>query len=217
MKKKKAEKPAKSPLVVHQMKLGPMDNFVYIIGNRHRGICAVIDPAWNVPAILANSIMLGLRITKILFTHNHNDHSNGLSELIKSLYMAETEICMLEEEAVFTGFNHKHFVPLLDQEIIQLGNGLDIKTFHTPGHTPGAACYHINGHLFTGDTLFVNDCGRTDLKGSSPEAMKQSLQKILATFPGSTIIYPGHDYGPTKTATLSQQKKTNPCLLECLK
>ncbi len=94
---------------------------------------------------------------------------------------------------------------------ITLGNET-IKILHTPGHSPGGQCFYNAPHLITGDTLFVNGCGRCDLPGSDPEAMFNSLHEIIGKLPDDTIIYSGHNYGDPPTDTLGNQKKTNPYL-----
>ncbi len=199
-----------SSLIIHQIKLG-MDNFIYILGNKKSGDGAVIDPGWNASSILANAGMLGLRITKLLLTHHHYDHTNAARALIQHLYKPDVQVCMFHEEIEFSRFECPHLVPLYPDEIISFGP-YNFEVIHTPGHTPGGVCFFIEGNLFTGDTLFINDCGRTDLPGGSEVILQKSLKQLVERFPDETIIYPGHDYGPTKKATLGEQKKTNPCL-----
>ncbi|MEE4264509.1 MAG: MBL fold metallo-hydrolase, partial [Desulfobacteraceae bacterium] len=80
--------------------------------------------------------------------------------------------------------------------------------FHTPGHTPGGICLHAQGNLFTGDTLFVGDSGRTDLAGGDRSALGKSIRRLME-LPEDTIVWPGHDYGPTPSSTLGWEKRNN--------
>lgn len=211
-KKNEKKKPwEQSQVVVHQMKLGTMDNFVYILGDRNSGTAAVIDPGWDFAAIIDNAQMLGLRLTKILLTHHHYDHVKAVDQLIDHLPAGETEVYMYDEEVRFSGYSHKLLKKIGHEESVQLGS-LKIEVIPTPGHTPGSVCFFVDGNLFTGDTLFVGDCGRCDLPGGSEAAMTESLKSLLKKFPEDTIVWPGHDYGKTPQSTLGEQKRTNPCM-----
>lgn len=188
-----------------------MDNFIYLLGDKKTGLGAVIDPGWNASAIFDNAGMLGLRITKILLTHHHFDHLNAVSGLVKALNRTDVSVHMFHQEIEFYKFDCPQLVPLKLGDKISVGD-LTVEFIHTPGHTVGSVCYYVGKHVFTGDTLFVNDCGRTDLPGGNEQVLKRSLQEFVKKFPDDIIIYPGHDYGPTRTTTLAEQKKCNPCL-----
>jgi glyoxylase-like metal-dependent hydrolase (beta-lactamase superfamily II) len=86
----------------------------------------------------------------------------------------------------------------------------EIKVLHTPGHTPGSACYHVNEQLITGDTMFVFGCGRCDLAGGDPNVMFDTLNKIGRELPSTTEILPGHNYAVKPTASLGEQLEGNP-------
>lgn len=190
---------------IDALELGPMENFIYILTDKKSKRAAVVDPAWNVPAILALCKKLGVKITDILLTHSHHDHINGIMQVLDKY---DAQLHLLKSEARFWG---QHLdVPTLHHggDIIQLGD-TDIKVLHTPGHTPGSACYHINDHLITGDTMFVWGCGRCDLSGGDPEIMYDTLHK-LGQMPGSTITLPGHNYADRTTATMAEQCEGNP-------
>jgi len=96
-----------------------------------------------------------------------------------------------------------------DGETARIGN-LSAQFLHTPGHTPGSQCLLVEGKLFTGDTLFIDACGRVDMPGGDAEKMWHSLNRKLYALPDSIVIYPGHHYGNRKTATIGEQKETNP-------
>ena len=190
---------------IDAMELGPMENFIYLITDNHTHRAAVVDPAWDVPEILKLAEQRGVIITDILLTHSHHDHINGIEQVLAQF---DAQLHLLKPEAEFWG---KHLdLPTLHYggDIIRLGD-TEIQVLHTPGHTPGSACYHINDHLITGDTMFVWGCGRCDLAGGDPEEMYDTLRK-LATLPGSTLTLPGHNYSDQCTATMEEQLEGNP-------
>ena len=192
---------------IDALELGPMENFIYLITDNHTQRAAVVDPAWDVPEILKLAAQKGVTITDILLTHSHHDHINGIEQILARF---DAQLHLLKPEAEFWG---KHLnLPTLHHggDIIRLGD-TEIKILHTPGHTPGSACYHINDHLITGDTMFVWGCGRCDLTGGDPEAMYDTLRR-LATLPGSTLTLPGHNYSDQCTATMDEQREGNPFL-----
>jgi glyoxylase-like metal-dependent hydrolase (beta-lactamase superfamily II) len=97
--------------------------------------------------------------------------------------------------------------------VLEVGN-LNLEVIHTPGHTPGSACYLIDGNLFTGDTLFVGAAGRTDLIGGSLQTLIESLEKRLIVLPKETIVWPGHNYGKRPKSTIGQEIEENPYITD---
>ncbi len=190
---------------IDAMDLGPMENVIYLITDRETGRTAVVDPAWDAPAILQQVKEKGLTISDILLTHSHYDHINGI-EAILARY--DAQLHLLKPEAEFWG-------PPLAQPHLHHGGDMiplgktEIEVLHTPGHTPGSACYHIQDHLITGDTLFVWGCGRCDLGGGDPEVMHNTLQK-LGKMPTETVILPGHNYADRAISTMGEQIEGNP-------
>ena len=192
---------------IEALELGPMENFIYLIIDNHTQRAAVVDPAWDVPAILKLAEQKGVTITDILLTHSHHDHINGIEQVLDRF---DAQLHLLKPEAEFWG---RHLeLPTLHHggDVIHLGD-TEIKILHTPGHTPGSACYHLDDQLITGDTMFVWGCGRCDLAGGDPEVMYDTLRK-LATLPDSTITLPGHNYSDKSTATMEEQRQGNPFL-----
>ncbi len=190
---------------IEALELGPMENFIYLIIDNQTRRAAVVDPAWDVPEILKLAKDKGVTITDILLTHSHHDHINGIEQVLD---VYDAQLHLLKPEAEFWG---RHLdLPTLHHggDIIQLGN-TEIEVLHTPGHTPGSACYHIDDQLITGDTMFVWGCGRCDLAGGDPEMMYNTLRK-LATLPDSTLTLPGHNYSDKATATMEEQRQGNP-------
>jgi len=195
-----------APFSVHALELGPMENFVYLVHDHASGRAAVVDPAWDVPAVLALARDLGVRISDILLTHSHNDHINGVSEVLAH---ADAELHLLKAEAQFWGADLAK--PSLHHggDTIMLGDS-HIEVLHTPGHTPGSACFHLGDELITGDTLFVFGCGRCDLRGGDPELMHATLKDMATRLPTGTVIHPGHNYAEKTSTTLQEQVEGNP-------
>ncbi len=199
---------AERPYSIHALELGPMENFIYLIQDHASGRAAVVDPAWEVPQILALAERLGVRISDILLTHSHHDHINGIEEVLAA---SDAQLHLLKPEAEFWG---QHLdLPTLHHggDRIRVGE-TEIEVLHTPGHTPGSACYRVGDDLITGDTLFVYGCGRCDLRGGDPEQMFQTLNDLVHKLPEDTCIHPGHNYSVAEVSTLREQIEGNPFL-----
>jgi len=190
------------------VEVGPMDNFVYLISDPTSKRAAIVDPAWDVPQLIALAKSKNVIITDILLTHSHHDHINGINDVLNQF---DAQLHLLKAEADF--WDSELQKPSLHHgsDIIQLGK-TDIKILHTPGHTPGSACYQIGSHLITGDTMFVYGCGRCDLRGGDPEIMFNTLQHMANDLPDDITICPGHNYGESSTCSMAQQKHGNPFL-----
>ena len=197
---------SESSFRVHAMELGPMENFVYLVEDVASRRCAVVDPAWEVARILERAAELDLRITDILLTHSHHDHINGIEGVLEQ---ASAEIHLLKPEYEF--WQHELDRPSLHHggDRIELGD-TTITMHHTPGHTPGSACYQLGNEIITGDTLFVFGCGRCDLSGGSPEDMFVTLRNMKERLPQDMLIHPGHNYSVKPTSTLGEQIEGNP-------
>jgi glyoxylase-like metal-dependent hydrolase (beta-lactamase superfamily II) len=206
---------------IKQIRLSKMANFCYLVGDEASKTCALIDPAFETDRILAEADRLGYRVTHIINTHGHSDHTAG-NEAIKAATSAKLLIHELDANRLGK-VAHKTFsrilggkgspvpdVLLKDNDLIQIGDGTDLRAIHTPGHTPGGMCLYADGHIFTGDTLFVGAVGRTDLPGGSSKQLLISIKEKIYTLPGSTIVWPGHDYGPYPSSTIEQEKHANP-------
>jgi len=193
---------------VETLKFPPADNFIHMLHDLHSNRIAVIDPAWSVKEIIAKEEDLGGTITDILLTHSHADHINAVDLLVEYSH-AHVHIMSHESACLAKEFPNQENLRHLDT--ISLGKTL-ITCLHTPGHTPGSSCYSVEGHLFSGDTLFINGCGRCDFKGSSPEQMYHSLHFLTGFLSADTLIHPGHDYGITQCSTIQEQIDGNPYL-----
>ena len=197
-----------APHQIDTLELGPMENLVYLITDPASKRAAVVDPAWDVDKIVALAKQRGVTITDILLTHSHHDHINGLTDLLGHY---DAQVHLLKPEAQFWG--HYLDVPTLHHggDIIQMGE-TEINVLHTPGHTPGSACYKVNNDLISGDTLFVFGCGRCDLAGGDPEQMFETLKDMKQNLPAETIILPGHHYAEAMSSNMAEQVSGNPFL-----
>ena len=191
---------------IHALELGPMENFVYLIEDSATKTAAVVDPAWDVNAILEKAHSLDLKISDILLTHSHHDHINGIEGLLEH---TPAQVHLLKPEYEF--WSNQLEKPVLHHggDSIRLGQ-TEISLLHTPGHTPGSCCYQIENDLITGDTLFVYGCGRCDLKGGDPEQMFNTLKDMKHKLDSSMLIHPGHNYSVKQTSTLAEQLDGNP-------
>jgi len=197
-----------SRLLIQQYEIGPLNNFVYLLGDPETKQMAVIDPAWDVDILSREAKRLGYKITKVFLTHCHPDHINGLDKLLSieqiPVYISKYEYPALRPHV-------KGLMDITEKDKLSIGN-ISVDVLYTPGHTPGCQCFLAQGQLFTGDTLFINGCGRCDLPYSDPKAMYNSLYNVLMKLPDNTVIYSGHSYGATPTDTMGHQKQTNPYL-----
>lgn len=197
------------PLYVRQLKLGPMKNFVYLVGAEGSPEVAVIDPAWDVAAIQRAAGEDGKRIACAIVSHCHPDHVNGLPELLRGL---DIPVYAQKRELEFSadlrsiGDAMKGASP---GETVQVGP-LSIQLLHTPGHTPGSHCVLAGDALLSGDTVFVNGCGRCDLDGGNPEDMYRTISQVLMQVPPETRLFPGHDYGDVQVSSLAREREQNP-------
>lgn len=197
-----------SPLVFQQIEIGPARNYAYLLGDKRAKALAVIDPGWDIPYLLQEAQALDARIVCVLLTHGHLDHTNGLDDL---LAVRDIPVYISEHEAEFYRPDCPNLRPVADGEQIAVGD-IRVECLWTPGHSPGCQCFQYGDLLLTGDTLFIEGCGRCDLPGGAPKAMYNSLVNVIAKLPDATVIYPGHAYGPAPHATLGAIKQTNPCL-----
>ncbi len=194
---------------IHSMELGPMENFVYLIHDHASDTAAIVDPAWEVNEVLDLADSKGIKITDILLTHSHHDHINGLQQTLEH---SDAKVHLLKPEAKFWGANLSKPELHHGADQIKIGDSL-INILHTPGHTPGSACYQVGNDLIAGDTLFVFGCGRCDLAGGDPEEMFQTLKRMKTELPASTVLHPGHNYAPqSPTSTMEIQCQGNPFL-----
>jgi hydroxyacylglutathione hydrolase len=197
-----------SSIYLKQVELGPMANYVYFVGDPNSREVAVVDPAWDVDRIIEMAQENDLTITKILITHSHFDHINGVEALLNR---TKAKVYINKAEAEFMKAVWPDLVKVDSGDTTRVGD-VDITFLHTPGHTPGSQCFMVQNHLISGDTLFIGACGRCDLPGSNPEDMYRSLTQKLAKLDDHTIVFPGHNYAARPYSTIGDEKRFNPYL-----
>jgi hydroxyacylglutathione hydrolase len=208
---------ADNELIIEQIEIGPMQNFAYIVGSRSTREVALVDPAWDNKALLDLLAERDYMLTAALVTHYHPDHIGGsfsghgiqgISELHETnpvkIYTHKSEADGVKK---VSGLSESDLVRVDSGDTLRIGD-IEIEFLHTPGHTPGSQCFKVKNTLVSGDTLFINSCGRVDLPGSNTTDMFDSLQKLIA-LPDDTLLLPGHNYGPVPNATMADTKKQN--------
>jgi glyoxylase-like metal-dependent hydrolase (beta-lactamase superfamily II) len=198
-----------------------MANFVYLVGDTDTRKCMAVDPAWDVKGILDFIDREDMELAGALITHYHPDHVGGsmfglniagLSDLMTlrpvRLHANANEVEGLVE---ITGLSKSDFIPHDGGDEEQIGN-IKMRFLHTPGHTPGSQCFLADSSLVSGDTLFINGCGRVDLPGGDPEQLYYSLTNVLAKLPDSTVVFPGHNYASKPASSLADIKRENEVL-----
>jgi hydroxyacylglutathione hydrolase len=204
-------------IYLKQLELGPMQNFVYLVGDPAAHECVVVDPAWEIEAILDAARNDGMTITAALVTHTHQDHVGGslaswgmpgrIPGVEDLLEQVPAKVYLHQAEREFLKGFGSDLVKVSGHDTIQIGR-LPLTFLHTPGHTPGSQCFLVDGRLVSGDTLFIGSCGRTDLPGSDPREMYYSLTQRLAALPDDTVVLPGHNYGGSHS-TIGDEKRRN--------
>jgi glyoxylase-like metal-dependent hydrolase (beta-lactamase superfamily II) len=193
-----------SSLLVLPFRHGPFWNFSYLVACSESREAAVIDPAWDVPAMLLAANVNQLEINTVLLTHTHSDHINGLAAMV-----AATDARVVVHGAELAALPPTAW-PRVDvisgDEPFAMGN-VPLQLLHTPGHSPGSLAILADGHVFSGDTLHVGGVGRPGPELDSLEALWESLRGKLTLLPDETILHPGHDEGPSATSTLGIERQ----------
>ena len=185
-------------MIFKQVPVGAFQNFSYIVGDESMKEAAIVDPAWEVDRLLQLCTEMGLKVIYVINTHSHHDHVEG-NEAVKRKTGARI--------VMHSSSPRRKDISVEDGEIIQIGT-IKVKVIHTPGHCPDHICLWFDERVLTGDTLFVGECGRTDLAGGNPSEMYDSLNKLLK-LQDSVEVYPGHDYGSKKSSTIGYERKNN--------
>ena len=176
------------------------DNFSYVIGDESTKEAAVVDSSYNADEVTQTIKNLQLTLKYIMNTHSHSDHTAGNTEL-QQVYGAK----IVAHKQSRTSPDLK----IDDGDVLKVG-AIPIKVIYTPGHTADSVCLLVNDEkLLTGDTLFVGECGRTDLPGGNAKSMYDSLFNKLLKLNDGVEVYPGHDYGSTPSSTIAAEKRSN--------
>jgi len=186
-------------MILKQIPVGELENFSYVIVDEATKLAAVVDPSGNVSRILDVVEREKLAVKYVINTHSHHDHVSG-NALVASVTGAKI--------IMHSNSRAKKDIIVEDGDTINIGQ-TQIRVVHTPGHTQDSICLVADGALLTGDTLFVGECGRTDLPGGDSEDMYHSLFKKIAALDGRLRVYPGHNYGDKPYSTLSYEIDTN--------
>jgi len=204
----------------HDPLAAQMVNFAYLIGDRQTGDAVLVDPAYAVRELVDVAEAEGLRVTGVLATHYHPDHVGGsmlglaiegIAELLADTRVsAKVHVQAEEADGIrrVTGASRSDLVIHRSGDVVQVG-AIPVTLLHTPGHTPGSQCFLVGERLVSGDTLFLDGCGRTDLPGGDPDALYESLTQRLARLPDDTVLYPGHLYSPEPHLPLGEVRRRN--------
>jgi hydroxyacylglutathione hydrolase len=199
---------------VAQIEVGLLQNFCEILSCPETGDAAVVDPAWEVDRLLREAERMRVSITKILITHGHHDHIEGVGELVAqtgaAIIVDMREIDRVKSAMGAVSAQSATIHPVTDRQIVAIGKR-GVRALSTPGHTPGGTCFLADGFVVTGDVLFVGGCGRTDFPGGATAQLWSSLQRLMA-LPEEVRVYPGHNYGATVTSTIGREILENPYL-----
>ena len=195
-----------------------MVNFVYAIGDRMTGEALLVDPAYRVGELFDTLEADGMRCAGVLATHYHFDHVGGsamgvdvegiaalLERVPVPVHVQRAELPWVVRA---TGVGEGDLIPHESGDVVMAGK-VAVELVHTPGHTPGSQCFLVGGKLVSGDTLFLQGCGRTDLPGGDPAALYESLTQRLAKVPDDTLVYPGHRYSEEPFAPMGETRRTN--------
>jgi len=186
-------------MIVHQIQVGNMQNFSYIVVDEETKESIIIDPSWDLIELEMIIKENDLKIKYIVNTHHHFDHTLGNEVMIES-----TKAPVIQHEKS----ELKHDITVKDGDSINFGHST-LKVLYTPGHSDDSICLIGDGKFFSGDTLFVGNCGRIDLPGGSAKKLYHSLFEILYFLDDSLMMYPGHNYGNSEVSTIGKEKMTN--------
>jgi hydroxyacylglutathione hydrolase len=186
-------------VILDQFRIGPLLNFTYLVADDDGGDAVVIDPSYGIDPVLEQIDTRHVKVRYILNTHSHTDHIAGNRDV-----RDRTGAKVVAHRVAPLGQD----LSVDDGDSFATGR-LAFQVVHTPGHTKDSVLYLFEGHVATGDTLFVGECGRTDLPGGDPSEMYDSLLRRVVALDDALIVLPGHDYGATPTSTIGREKLEN--------
>lgn len=186
-------------MIVHQLQVGNMQNFTYVLEDEETSQAIILDPSWDLDEIKRIIEKNDLTIKYIVNTHHHFDHTLGNESMAK-----ETGAKIIQ----YVSSTIRHDISVSDGDKIKFGNS-ELGVIYTPGHSKDSMCLVGDGKIFSGDTLFVGTCGRVDLPGGDARELYHSLVDTLRKLDDNLLMYPGHNYGTTPTSTIGEQKRMN--------
>jgi glyoxylase-like metal-dependent hydrolase (beta-lactamase superfamily II) len=203
-------------MIIEQIQVTGMDVFCYLVADEKTREGVLIDPAGDHDLIFGAVKSHDVKVKYIINTHGHFDHTSGNREAAEKtgagvlIHEADSGNLKSIHNKLFSRFLGGKGSPgpvslVADEDIIEVGD-INLKVIHTPGHSPGSICIFAEGNLFTGDTLFTEGMGRTDLPGGSYSQIMESIKGKILSLPESTIIWPGHNYGRNPSSTVAEQK-----------
>jgi hydroxyacylglutathione hydrolase len=190
-------------MTVRQLKVGDMENFVYLLADDRSGEAIAVDSGWDIDPIVSAAEEENLEVKFAVATHYHSDHAATLWQLAR---VFDAKLVAHRSSPI------SHDLDVDDGDILRVG-GKKVKILHTPGHTEDSICVYDGENLLTGDTLLIGSAGSTDFEGGSPRKMYKSLHSVILKLPPKTMIYPGHDYGRAPFRSLAEENKSNPALV----
>lgn len=202
-------------MLIEQIQVGTMAVFCYLVYDEKTNKGILVDPGADPGVIFDKIRMHGLSVEYIVNTHGHADHTAGNFHIKKAtdakilIHADDGRYLRSPGNRIFSRLLGGRISPVPDAyikegDIISCGS-LELLVMETPGHTPGGITLYSNGNLFTGDTLFTEGTGRTDLKGGSEEALLHSIREKILRYPPETVIWPGHNYGRFPVTTVAEQ------------
>ncbi len=205
-------------MILESVVVGPLMVNCYVLGCENSREGVVVDPGDDTDRILDVVTRHGLKVVAVINTHGHFDHTGGNQRIVTEtgagLLIHELDAPMLAravDTAAMFGLTAENSPPpsrfLTEGEFVAFGE-YRLRVLHTPGHTLGGCSLHLEGMVFTGDTLFADSVGRTDFPGGSSVALGKSIREKLLILPDDTVVYPGH--GPS--TTIGRERKHNPYL-----
>lgn len=184
---------------VYQLEVGNMQNFTYVLEDEDTREAVIIDPSWDLDLVIETLERNALKVKYVINTHHHFDHTIGNDAIVK---YTKSKILQHESSTL------KNDMRLTNGEKIKFGNS-ELTVMHTPGHSKDSICLVGDGKIFSGDALFVGNCGRVDLPGGSVIELYHSLFDIIYKLDDDLMLYPGHNYGTSPNSTIGKEKKTN--------
>jgi glyoxylase-like metal-dependent hydrolase (beta-lactamase superfamily II) len=184
---------------VYQLEVGNMQNFTYVLEDDETKEAVIIDPSWDLDLVIETIERNDLKVKYVINTHHHFDHTLGNDVIAK-----HTNSKILQHESSTL----RNDVRLSNGEKIKFGNS-ELTVIHTPGHSKDSICLVGDGKIFSGDSLFVGNCGRVDLPGGNAKELYHSLFNTICKLDDNLMLYPGHNYGSSPHSTIGKEKKTN--------